>query len=161
MDHVEMTVLEALHTYEDLSQRDLSMKCGISLGMANLLIKKFAKMGHIKIEQLSDKKVKYILTPKGFSVLSRKTIEYISHSYAAIYKIKAHMRDTIHHHYGDGEPIIIYGARDEVYHVLMEVLKEQGRTYQITEDITGVTKFLHWDHNLGQGVFLFGIPQDR
>lgn len=155
MDHVEMTLLDVLHKYEDISQREISMKCGISLGMANLLIKKFAKVGLIKIEQLSGKKVKYILTPKGFSVLTRKTIDYISDSYAAILKIKAHMSDTICRHYGNGEQILIYGARDEVYHVLMEVLKEQGRMFDRIDDYAGIEKFLHWDLDVRDGVFLF------
>lgn len=155
MEPIELTVLEAIHTYEDISQRELSNTCGISLGMVNLLIKKFAQVGLIKIEQLNGKRVRYILTPNGFSVLSKKTIDYIARSYTAILKIKSHITDTLNRHYSDGEPVLIYGTRDEVYNVLMEVLKEQGRNHSHTDKPPQQTKYVHWDATHAEGIFLF------
>ena len=157
MEPIELSVLEAIRQYDDISQRELSNKVGISLGTVNLLVHKFAKVGLIKIEQLSGKKVKYILTPNGFSVLSRKTIDYISRSYTAVLKIKAHMTDVIKHHYHDDEEVLVFCAQDEVFVVLVEVLKEQGRTYRMIEktETDMLSKFVHWDVELEtRGVFL-------
>lgn len=156
MEPLELSLLEVLNTYGEISQREISQQVGISLGMVNLLINKFAKVGLVKIEKLNGKKIRYILTPKGFSVLSKKTIDYISRSYTAVLKIKSQLSEVIDAHYASGEPVAIYGARDEVFHVLLEVLKEQGRGYSLIEDISSEGIFVHWDETLDQGVFLLG-----
>lgn len=156
MEPIELTVLQAIHSYEEISQRDLSSQCGISLGTVNLLIKKFVQVGLIKIEQLNGKKAKYILTPKGFSVLSKKSLDYIARSYTAVLKVKSHIHETLSHHYAEGESVVIYGARDEIFAVLVEVLKEQGRSYKFIEELPESAKFVHWDGMLKRGIFLFG-----
>ena len=173
MESLEISVLEVIRAYDNISQRDISTKVGLSLGTVNLLIHKFAKVGLIKIEQLNGKKVQYILTPQGFAVLSKKTIDYISRSYSAVLKIKNHMSEVLNHHYIEGEDVLIFGVRDEVFAVLVEVLKEQGRGYRVIDvgegkgqgqgtgedqgQGQGEGKFVHWDVALvGVGVFLLG-----
>jgi len=48
LETVEMTLLEVLNDYSEISQREISSKVGISLGMVNILINKFAKVGPCK-----------------------------------------------------------------------------------------------------------------
>lgn len=157
MEHIELSTLEVINKYGIISQRDISDQVGISLGMVNILIQKFAKVGLIKIEKMNGKKVKYILTPKGISVLSKKTFDYISKSYTAILQIKAHMNDFIDRHYEKDEEILIYGAQDEIYLVLVELLKTSGRPYRQIEQLENGSKFIHWDDAmLDEGLFLLG-----
>ena len=157
MEPVELSMLEVISKYGVISQRDISDYVGVSLGMVNLLIQKFVKIGLIKIEHLNGKKVKYILTPKGISVLSKKTFEYISRSYTAILQIKSHMNDIIENHYDHDEEILIYGAQDEIYLVLIELLKSKNRKFKRVDHIHAGQKVLHWDDGLMDvGVFLLG-----
>ncbi len=156
MEMYEMSVLEVISKYDEISQRDISNKVGISLGMVNLLIHKFVKVGLVKVENLNGKKVRYILTPSGFTVLTKKTVDYISRSYAAILKVKAHMDDVLQTHYSDGETVLIYGAHDEVYDVLLEVLKNRDINYKTIDYYEEVDKFVHWEVEIQQGIFLLG-----
>ena len=58
------------------SQRDFSRQMDLSLGMVNMLIRRLISKGYIRIKQLNNRKVEYILTPKGFSEKVRKSIKY-------------------------------------------------------------------------------------
>lgn len=156
MEIYEMSVLEVINKHDEISQRDISERVGISLGTVNLLINKFVKVGLVKVESLNGKKVKYILTPGGFAVLTKKTVDYISRSYSAILKVKAYMHDVLRFHYSEGEVVLIYGARDEVYDVLLEVLKSREIEHKTIETYVGVKKFVHWESEIEEGIFLLG-----
>lgn len=156
MEMYEMSVLEVISKYDEISQRDISNRVGISLGMVNLLIHKFVKVGLVKVESLNGKKVKYILTPNGFSFLTKKTVDYISRSYSAVLKVKAHMDEVLHNHYTDGEVVLIYGAQDEIYDVLLEVLKSRDIPYKTLENYDNISKFVHWEVEIQHGIFLLG-----
>lgn len=81
-------MLKILEKEPEISQRKLSKKLGISLGMINYLIKELTKKGLIKVENFkkSNNKLayRYLLTPKGiekkikltYQFLKRKIIEY-------------------------------------------------------------------------------------
>ena len=61
MQDVEVLILEELEKNPDVTQRDLSEKTGLSLGMVNMLLKKFVKKGFVKLEKLNSRSFRYIL----------------------------------------------------------------------------------------------------
>jgi len=82
-------ILRLLSSKDNLTQRDLSLQMGISLGKTNYLLKALIKRGFISVRNfyIRDaklKKVKYILTKKGidhrlqltYHFLKRKEVEY-------------------------------------------------------------------------------------
>lgn len=154
VETIEMTLLEVLNEYSEISQREISSKVGISLGMVNILINKFAKVGLVKIERLNGNKIRYMLTPQGFAVLSKKTIAYISKSYTAILQIKEQMNQVLEENFEPHEAVAIFGKHDEVCAVLEEVLKSQGREYRYIDLPNEDVKFIHWQPELEQGIFL-------
>ena len=60
MQDVEVLILEELEKNPDVTQRDLSEKTGLSLGMVNMLLKKFVKKGFVKLERLNSRSFRYI-----------------------------------------------------------------------------------------------------
>ncbi len=58
------------------NQRNLSRQLNLSLGMVNMLIRRLISKGYIRIRQLNQRKVEYILTPRGFSEKMRKSVKY-------------------------------------------------------------------------------------
>jgi DNA-binding MarR family transcriptional regulator len=70
-------VLDVLAQHPNLSQRELAQRAGISLGLANLIIKRLNQTGHIKIANITARKVEYILTPKGLQEKSSRSIQYL------------------------------------------------------------------------------------
>jgi len=77
-----LVFLSELHSSPHLTQRDLSTKLNVSLGKTNYLIKQFIKTGMLKVRNFSEnpgkiKKVKYILTKKGFKEKVRLTYYFL------------------------------------------------------------------------------------
>lgn len=157
MDLFELNLLEVIHKHDNISQREISSEVGISLGMVNLLIKKFMKTGIIKAERLTGNKVRYILTTDGFTYLSKKTIDYIARSYQAVLKIQTQMLETIEKHYEKDEIILIYGLKDEIGELLVQMLKVHSYKYRWIEDVTGHDKYVQWQDAEADGIFLLGF----
>ncbi|MBN1871041.1 MAG: MarR family EPS-associated transcriptional regulator [Candidatus Omnitrophica bacterium] len=66
-----LRLIKEIETNPKLNQRILSQRLNISLGKTNYLLKELVKKGVIKIMSFSrnpkkTRKLKYILTPKGF-----------------------------------------------------------------------------------------------
>lgn len=87
MDQQEVNILkilEALNENDTQSQRELSKKLNISLGLVNSLLKKIIKRGYYNVITTNNSKLKYILTPKGIfekSILSYRHILLLIESY--------------------------------------------------------------------------------
>jgi DNA-binding MarR family transcriptional regulator len=68
---VEYQVLTHLQENEQTTQRNISQRTGLSLGAVNILLKKMARKGLIKIEKLNTRTIRYILTPQGMKEKTR------------------------------------------------------------------------------------------
>ncbi|MCD4781578.1 MAG: winged helix-turn-helix transcriptional regulator [Candidatus Omnitrophica bacterium] len=86
-----------------VNQRDLSRQLNLSLGMTNMLIRRLVTKGYIRIQQLDKRKVKYLLTPKGFSEKMRKSMKYTLKTIHSIGIIKDKIRKIIARKYEEGE----------------------------------------------------------
>jgi len=159
MDLFELNLLEVIHKHDYISQREISSEVGISLGMVNILIKKFIKTGLIKAERMTGNKVKYMLTTEGFTYLSKKTIDFITRSYQAVLKIQTLMLEVIEKHYHKDEIIYIYGLKDEIGELLIQMLKVHGYRYQWIEDVAGYDKYVQWQDAEEDGIFLLGLSK--
>jgi DNA-binding MarR family transcriptional regulator len=67
------------------SQRELSSRLNLSLGLVNTFIKRLVNKGYFKVKTMPRNRVKYFLTPKGLARKSRLTVEYLQYS-ANFYK---------------------------------------------------------------------------
>jgi DNA-binding Lrp family transcriptional regulator len=72
----DILLLEHVSKKSSISQRELSKKTGISLGLINVILKKLIRTGHLKASQLNTRKLEYLLTPQGFLEAAKKTYEY-------------------------------------------------------------------------------------
>jgi predicted transcriptional regulator len=157
MELYEINMLEVIQKHDYISQRDISSEVGISLGMVNLLIKKFAKTGLIKAERLSGNKVKYMLTASGFTYLSKKTVDYISRSYKAVLKIQNHMLSVLDENYAKDEMVYIYGMDDDVGEILTDLLRHHGYKYQWVVKPAEGMKFVQWQDAGNDGIFILKL----
>ncbi len=76
-----LKLLEEIDKDYTQSQRDLSNKLDISLGLVNSFVKRLANKGYCKITTLPKNRVKYILTPKGAMEKTRLTYQYLQYSF--------------------------------------------------------------------------------
>jgi predicted transcriptional regulator len=78
---ITLGVLNAVEQNATVTQRSVASDLNIALGMANAYLKRCAKKGFIKIQQVPRNRYAYYLTPKGFAEKSRLTGEYLSISF--------------------------------------------------------------------------------
>ena len=83
MDPTELRtlrILEEIGKDETPSQRDISRKLNISVGLVNSFVKRLVQKGYCKVTTIPKNRVRYLLTPKGAAEKSRLTYEYIQSS---------------------------------------------------------------------------------
>ena len=76
--HRELRLLTEVSETRDLTQRQLSLKVGIALGLTNVLIRNLIQKGYLRVSNASWKRRLYHLTPEGVSHKVRLTKGYIS-----------------------------------------------------------------------------------
>src|SRR3989338_1124741 len=85
------------------SQRDLSRRLELSLGMTNMLLRRLVTKGYIRIRQLNKRKVEYMLTPKGFAEKMRKSVKYTLKTINSIGLIRSRLKEILSSLYERGE----------------------------------------------------------
>lgn len=73
----ELQVLTEVEASSDITQRQLSQRAGIALGLTNALLRNLIKKGYIRSQQASWKRWVYALTPEGVSHKIRLTVAYV------------------------------------------------------------------------------------
>jgi DNA-binding MarR family transcriptional regulator len=62
------------------SQRELSRRLNLSLGLVNTFLKRLVKKGYFKVMTMPKNRVRYFLTPAGLARKSKLTVEYLQYS---------------------------------------------------------------------------------
>ena len=108
-----LQLLEEISRDSGASQRKLSERLGVALGVTNACLKKMANKGYIKIKGINHKRISYFLTPDGFSEKARLTyhfLEYTVHYYIDLKKNLAEKLDSISKQ--GVKRAVFYGAGD-------------------------------------------------
>jgi DNA-binding Lrp family transcriptional regulator len=123
----EYYIMNEISDNKNISQRQLSKKLGLSLGTINVLINKMIKEGVIKMEQVSQKQVAYMLTPSGMVGKAKKTVEYLKVHYRAIYETREKIKLILGNVSLEYEKIIVLKSDDEMGN-LIELAVNEYRT---------------------------------
>jgi DNA-binding MarR family transcriptional regulator len=111
----DLRLLEELEMNPIVSQRELSHKFGIALGVTNACLKRMARKGLIRIRDLNHRRIGYYLTAKGFAEKAKLTLTLISHivhHYSELKKIIAERLLEMQRH--GLQRIVFYGVSDEM-----------------------------------------------
>jgi DNA-binding Lrp family transcriptional regulator len=147
MQDNEILILEELEKNSNITQRDLSEKTGLSLGMVNILLKKFINKGFVKLERLNSKSFRYILTSEGFKEKSKKTIEYMKIYYRRTLLIKQNIERIIQT-YGRNRTYVLFGKDKEMKEIIEGILKELRVKYITENDVEKIEStnvVLYWN----------------
>lgn len=83
MDKEDIHILRLMGEIDrdgDHSQRALSRRLNLSLGLVNTFLKRLVNKGYFKVTTLPKNRLKYFLTPEGLARKSRLTVEYLHYS---------------------------------------------------------------------------------
>ena len=113
LDEREFELINIVGAQITNNQRDLSRHLDLSLGTINMLLRRLITKGYIRTRQLNQKKVEYILTPKGFTEKTRKSIRYTLKTINSIGLIKARIQEVLLELYKNGaRDFFIIGKSD-------------------------------------------------
>jgi DNA-binding MarR family transcriptional regulator len=73
-------ILLEIEANDGVSQRHLSQRLGMALGLTNLLVRRIVAKGWVKVAHIRPNRVRYLLTPAGIAAKARLTREYLESS---------------------------------------------------------------------------------
>jgi len=111
----ELNLLQELEKNPIISQRELSNKFGIALGLTNACLKRMARRGWIRIMNLDHRRIGYYLTPKGLAEKTKLTLRLISWTVKHYGTLKDRIAVRLIEMQEVGvERVVFYGVSDEM-----------------------------------------------
>ena len=106
-----LRILDEVADGRSITQRYLSNKLGIGLGMVNSYLKRLVQQGYITITQAERKRLQYFLTPKGIAEKSVLTYRYIKTSYQVFTDARSRIEDFFRNLEKEGvKSVVLYKA---------------------------------------------------
>jgi DNA-binding MarR family transcriptional regulator len=107
----DLVLLSELDRNGGATQRTLSTKLGVALGLTNLYLKRLARKGYIKITTIPRNRIRYLLTPQGFAEKSRLTYQYLQYSLSYYRDIRGRLKEMLSSLEGtNGQRVAICGT---------------------------------------------------
>lgn len=120
----EFLIMSEVSENKNISQRELSKKLGVSVSTVNLLMNKMIREGLIKMTQVSQKQVLYMLTPVGMMEKAKKTVRYLKGHYRAIYETKEKIKAYLDKLNTEHDTIYVLMNNDEMSEILALAVNE-------------------------------------
>jgi DNA-binding MarR family transcriptional regulator len=132
----ELNLLQELEKNPIVSQRDLSHKFGIALGVTNACLKRMARRGWIRVMNQDHRKIGYFLTPKGFAEKAKLTLHLISWTVQHYSTLKDIVGARLLEMQNKGaERIVFYGVSDEMEIAYVTIQGSNLKLVGIVEDL--------------------------
>jgi len=127
----DLEILNAIGEGAPLTQRALSERLGIALGLTNLYLKRLAVKGYIKIAQFprkpaARKRLRYLLTPAGIREKTRLTYEHAAYAIALYRRTRETLRKELGRLPKNGATRVVLYGTDEAAELAYLTLKESG-----------------------------------
>jgi DNA-binding Lrp family transcriptional regulator len=111
----DLRLLEELERNPVISQRKLSHKFNIALGVTNACLRRMARKGWIRIRDLNPRKIGYYLTPKGVLEKTRLTFNLVSFRVQHYAELKKIIGNRLLEMQNEGlKRLVFYGISDEM-----------------------------------------------
>ena len=123
--HRDLKLLEAVHEDSRITQRSLSSKLGIALGLTNIYLKRLVRKGYIKCVNVQPNRITYLLTPSGITEKARLTYEFMDYSLYLYREVRQHLREALQECAAANRRVAIYGC-GEAAELAYLSLKEFG-----------------------------------
>jgi DNA-binding MarR family transcriptional regulator len=122
----DLHLLDELTRNPNVTQRELSQRLGVALGLTNLMLRRLAKKGYIKIKGVKRSRIHYLITPKGILEKSRLTYEFIQHSLQLYGRVRQFLRQQLGALLQAGHRrVVLYGS-GELAEIALLTIRETG-----------------------------------
>ena len=123
--HRDLQLLEAVEQDARITQRTLSTKLGIALGLTNIYLKRLVRKGYIKCVNVQSNRISYLITPRGIAEKARLTYEFMDYSLHLYGEVRQHLREAMQDCAAEGKRVAIFGS-GEAAELAYLSLKESG-----------------------------------
>ena len=120
----EYHIMSEVADNENVTQRELSTKLGVSVSTINVLMNKMIREGLIKMKQVSGRQVLYMLTPMGIVEKARKTSSYLKGHYRIIYETNEKIKSLLDEYIQGNDEIYLLICDNEMGEILEMVANE-------------------------------------
>lgn len=125
-DYRSLQLLDEISKNHELTQRDLSRKLGVALGLINSYLKNLVSKGYVTVSTIPRKRYTYYLTAHGFTEKTRLTYRHLQ-NFTTLYRVA---RRDFHNLFTKlrlaGPKRIAFCGIDEVTEIAYLSLKEAG-----------------------------------
>lgn len=121
-----LQLLSEISGEEPLSQRELSRRLGIAVGLVNSYLKNLVSKGFVRVKNFPSNRYAYLLTPQGIAEKSRLAYQHLSY-FTNLYTIaRQDYRDLFHRLEASGVREVVFCGVDEVAEIAYLSLQETG-----------------------------------
>lgn len=121
-----LQLLSEISGEEPLSQRELSRRLGIAVGLVNSYLKNLVAKGYVRVKDFPSNRYAYLLTPQGIAEKSRLAYQHLSY-FTSLYTVARQDYLELFCRLGDaGVRDVVFCGVDEVAEVAFLSLKEAG-----------------------------------
>ena len=122
----ELEMLQAVAENARITQRSLSTRLGIALGLTNIYLRRLTRKGYIKCVGVQSNRLSYLITPKGIAEKARLTYQFMDYSLHLYREVRRHLTETLRTVLSsDRRRVAIYGT-GEAAELAYLSLKEFG-----------------------------------
>lgn len=119
-------LLEEISGEQTLSQRDISKRLGIAVGLVNLYLKNLVSKGYVRVKNFPKNRYAYLLTPQGLAEKSRLAYQHLSY-FTSLYTTARQDYLTLFSRLrSDGVTGVVFCGVDEVAEIAYISLLETG-----------------------------------
>jgi DNA-binding MarR family transcriptional regulator len=121
-----LQLLSEISGEEPLSQRELSRRLGIAVGLVNSYLKNLVSKGFVRVKNFPSNRYAYLLTPQGIAEKSRLAYQHLSY-FTSLYTVaRQDYLDLFHRLEQSGVCEVAFCGVDEVAEVAYLSLQETG-----------------------------------
>ncbi len=121
-----LRILDEVSRDADLTQRNLSRRLGVALGLTNLYLKRLIKKGYIKVVNIKPNRLRYELTPRGIKQKTALAFQYVSDSYAFVREARRTITAALSEMQGEGVKSVVFYGSEELAEIAFLSLQEVG-----------------------------------
>ena len=121
-----LQLLSEISGEEPLSQRELSRRLGIAVGLVNSYLKNLVSKGYVRVKNFPSNRYAYLLTPQGIAEKSRLAYQHLSY-FTSLYTVaRQDYLDLFRRLEVSGVREVAFCGVDEVAEVAYLSLQETG-----------------------------------
>jgi DNA-binding MarR family transcriptional regulator len=135
-------ILDEVSKDGEVTQRGLSRRLGVALGLTNLYLKRLGQKGLIKVVNLKANRLRYELTPSGIAQKTSMAFQYVQDSYVFYREARKSLTRTFDGMKTEGaRSVVLYGTGDLAEIALLSLQEAQL-------DVAGVVSARHAGQSL-------------